>query len=227
MEQLKKNSVSALGQTIKKVYYVNEKESDVKILFVGNSITYHEPNSDIGWSGSWGMAASSPENDYVHCVAEILKTNNIRTGICIAQAAEYERNYENEDAESFLPWYEDAANFKPDIIVMRIAENMPYENVDESKFKEGYLKLLSFFKRDTNAKVIFTGSFWKHPADKYIKMLAGEYGYPFIELGNLGELDEMKATGLFEHSGVAAHPGDLGMQMIAERIAGQLLKLLK
>ena len=147
--------------------------------------------------------------------------------IILAQAAEYERNYENEDAESFLPWYEDAVNFKPNIIVMRIAENMPYENVDESKFKEGYLKLLSFFKRDTNAKVIFTGSFWKHPADKYIKMLAGEYGYPFIELGDLGELDEMKAAGLFEHSGVAAHPGDLGMQMIAERIAGQLLKLLK
>ena len=34
------------------------------ILFIGNSITWHEKT--ISWWGRWGMAVSKKENDYVH-----------------------------------------------------------------------------------------------------------------------------------------------------------------
>ncbi len=36
------------------------------ILFLGNSITYHDYCPSIGWYGQYGMAASSIDNDYVH-----------------------------------------------------------------------------------------------------------------------------------------------------------------
>ena len=45
---------------------VYDNNGKIKILFAGNSITYHAPLAEIGWSGSWGMAATSKENDFVH-----------------------------------------------------------------------------------------------------------------------------------------------------------------
>ena len=39
-----------------------------------------------------------------------------------------------------------------------------------------------------------------------------------VELGDLGEDSTMRADGLFEHKGVAMHPGDRGMAAIAKRI---------
>ena len=51
-----------------------------------------------------------------------------------------------------------------------------------------------------------------------MKKYADEHGCEFVNLSDLGEKDEMKALGLFEHAGVSHHPGDLGMKNIAERI---------
>ena len=52
----------------------------------------------------------------------------------------------------------------------------------------------------------------------YIRKNAQKNNCALVELGDLGEKDEMKATGLFWHKGVAEHPGDKGMKAIAERI---------
>ena len=49
---------------------------------------------------------------------------------------------------------------------------------------------------------------------------------PIVELGDLGEMDEMKAIDLFEHHGVANHPGDKGMAEIADRIFDKLKNLI-
>src|SRR6478736_813612 len=40
-----------------------------RILFLGNSITLHGPSPSIGWTGNWGMAASTESRDYAHVLA--------------------------------------------------------------------------------------------------------------------------------------------------------------
>ena len=78
--------------------------------------------------------------------------------------------------------------------------------------------MVDFLNKSGNAKLVITDGFWYHPADSFIEEFAATRNLPLVKLGDLGEQEIMRATSLFEHSGVAAHPGDLGMKNIADRI---------
>lgn len=93
-------------------------------------------------------------------------------------------------------------------------------------FKNKYADFISYLSNEHKVKVIVTSSFWKHCGDESLREYAEENKYPFIYLGDLGENDSMKALGKFEHKGVANHPGDKGMKVIAERIVRELNKIL-
>lgn len=225
MKQIEKNTVDAKNQlkNEKSIRFINENGHGKRILFVGNSITRHAPKPVIGWYGDWGMAASSKENDYVHlCITEIKKTDP-DAAFCIAQVAKWETAYPN--GEEVFPLYESVHNFNADIIIMRCVENIPLDKYKDKEFQKSYLELIDYFN-PKNADVILTTSFWESPADKAIAEVGAVRNYPVIRLGDLGNNDAMMAKGLFEHAGVAMHPGDQGMQEIAARILSELTPLL-
>ena len=223
-ENLDKNTVDSKNQlgNAKYVRFSCEEKDGLKILFAGNSITLHSIKEDIGWFNECGMAASCPENDYVHKTVKILSQNHPQINHCIVQVAEWERRY--KEGSSVLGLYENARDFDADIIVMRCGENCPKDDFDSKIFKQEFDKLLNFFNPNKTAKVILTTCFWHHPADESIIEYGKEKNLPVMPLGDLGDMDKMKATGLFWHGGVAHHPGDLGMQNIAERIANSVLE---
>ena len=222
MAQIDKNTVESKNQLgcSKHITYENTDGMGTRVLFVGNSITRHAPKADIGWNNDWGMAASEKEKDYVHLVKKAVLEKDSDATFCICQVAEWERNY--KEGESQLLPFSEARDFNADIIIMRIIENCDTKVFDAEAFEKEYLNFIKFLNKKGTAKTIITSSFWAHPGDRVLEKIASENGCEFIYLGDLGEKDEMKAIGLFEHSGVAAHPGNLGMEMIAKRITEKI-----
>ena len=222
--QMKKNTVDAKNQLEESefVRFMNPNGKGKKILFIGNSITLHGKLPSIGWNHEWGMAASEKEKDYVHIVMK--KTEEIYpdSQFCICQVAEWERDYQN--GQSKLPLFVNARRFCADILIVRLIENCPIDRFDPQIFKRELDSLLGFLNPSRQGAVILTTGFWKHPGDQALIDYAKENNLPCVVLGDLGEQDAMKAIGRFEHEGVANHPGDLGMEKIAERIFAALPK---
>lgn len=224
--QMKKNTVDAKEQLKKSKYvtYINPNGNGKRIMFVGNSITLHGIKEDIGWHNEWGMAASAKEKDYVHRMIDMISEISEDCAFCICQVAVWEQEYKN--GTSVYDLFKDARDFQADIIIMRFVENCPARDYDSKVFKKELNSFLNYlsFKSETN--IIMSTGFWHHPADETIVEYANERNLPLVELGDLGERDEMKAVGCFEHVGVANHPGDLGMKEIAERLFNKIVKVL-
>lgn len=225
MNQIEKNTVKAENQLEKNQFisFINHEGKGKRILFVGNSITRHGVKHEIGWHNDWGMAASALEKDYVHVVTKEILQKDSEAAFCICQAAEWERNW--YDGEKTFELFKSARDFKADIIIMRVIENCPRDNYTSDLFQKKYGKLVSYLNSSENADIIVTTGFWKHIADNAIREYAHKNRYAIAELNDLGEKDKMKAIGLFEHEGVANHPGDFGMKKIAERIFSELRNL--
>lgn len=212
---IEKNTVSAEQQVKEKLKIFDEVQGGKRILFLGNSITLHETNSDIGWNCNWGMAASCEENDYVHIVLKGLEKKYGAVNYCITNVGEWEKNYWKQDVlESFYA----SADFGADIVIVRLGENVNRLKLAECDFEKYFETFVRYFTGKAK-KIIITDLFWQYKEiDEKIKNVCQRIHGCFVGLADLGYDDENKALGLFWHEGVALHPGDKGMAKIAERI---------
>lgn len=196
-----------------------------RILFLGNSITLHGPNQAIGWSGNWGMAASAREKDFVHLVTSSLaSTAGTTPEVMVKNIAEFERQYATYDAGAKL---KDAFGFRADLIIVAIGENVPNLSSDDARaqFGNSLRKLLGGLKANSHPAIIVRSCFWANPAkDQMLKQVCQEVGGTFVDIGQLGkdESNYARSERKFAHSGVGAHPGDKGMQAIADAILGAM-----
>lgn len=192
--------------------------ADIKVLFLGNSITRHGPAENIGWLGDWGMAASCKENDYVHKFVGLLERDGKNVSFCVANLSGWERSRDMSLLESR---YAVALEFNADIAVVRLGENAGLaENLKD--FIPCYREMVNYFAAN-GTRIILTDLFWEYePFDVFVQKFAEEKSYGFAQIHDLGNCNGMKALERFAHKGVAVHPNDKGMEEIAKRIYGAI-----
>ena len=198
-----------------------------RVMFCGNSLTCHGPNADIGWTNNWGMAASAPERDYVHLLVRALEArSSVRPEFTI-QTIPLEQGYDN--AEKLSSAIGKAVEWQPDLVVLAYGENAHSvtNDVNEALCRAAYLETTRAL-RDAGAEVVLRAPFW--PSGRFRRILSGvaeETGAIYVDIGDLGNREEMTAKGLFKHGGVAMHPGDAGMIAIADRILAAIVEHLE
>jgi hypothetical protein len=198
-----------------------------RILFLGNSITLHGPKPDIGWTGNWGMAASSEDKDYVHLVAGALaQQTGTKPEILVRNIADFERGYATYDVEGQM---KDFFAVDPDLVVLAIGENVPALSSEQAKgqFKAGVMRILGCALSKRHPLVVVRSSFWADPTkDQLLKEACQEADAIFVDAGPLGHEAAYAARSerSFTHDGVAGHPGDRGMKALADAIVQAVLQ---
>jgi len=195
-----------------------------RVLFLGNSITLHAPLESIGWTGNWGMAASSQDKDYVHLLQRrIGQSQDKMPQIYVKNIAAFERGYESYDLDANL---HDAIAFNPDLVIIAIGENVASlsDETAQQAYEMAFGRLLDRIADGLpidRKRILVRGGFWPDAAkDAAMQAAAQSRKCLFVSLGDLGKHPQHVASSEREwkHAGVGGHPGDRGMQAIADAI---------
>lgn len=183
------------------------------VLILGNSIVKHTPKPEIGWTGNWGMAASVSDSDFVHVLIRKIKQRDSSVVINFKNIADFERNFEAYSFKTF-----DTLK-SPDLLIVRLSENVNDVEGNAQNFMHHYDSLLNFIDSNNTAIRIIVDGFWPKPTiNELIKKYAYTNNYAFVCNSDLTNDTTNLAGAKFTNLGIAYHPSDKGMRMIAERI---------
>lgn len=208
---------------------VEWSEDGYNYLAIGNSITLHE-FATYWWDDDRGMASSRDDKDYVHLVENYLKNNQSEVMMHATNFATWET--QGTDRAEFLGLLNKYLSNKINLITIQLGENASNLDSWETDFEE----LITYVQdKAPGAEILVIGDFWSKGERYALKeKAANAKGVTYISLeGVKDNKDYFVGLGAYvedsegnmhiiEHGGVAAHPGDKGMEAIAERIIKEL-----
>lgn len=198
-----------------------------KVLFLGNSITLHGPAPKIGWTGNWGMAASAENKDYVHLLtSQIAKAAGGKPEVKVKNIADFERRLADYKLADEL---KEELAFEPDVIIVALGENAASPKTDDAKaqFETAFTNLFAELKQHGQPTLFVRSQFWQDAdKDRLMQKTCEAAGGTFVDISKLGfeATNYVRAERKIEHAGVAGHPGDKGMQALADALWNAIQK---
>ena len=199
--------------------------SPISLLFIGNSITKYGYNEL--WWGYWGMGATRRELDYKHLVQTMLAVDHTVTADSYNFAMWESPSLFGITRDSALPTLSSALSEPYDVVVIQLGENI----TEEGNIEEEYANLIGYIRAfQPSSQIIVVGDFWKNDVTERVeKKLCAQYGLTYVDLSDIRTSEYLLGMGasvygddgemhVVANTGVASHPNDLAMQIIAQRV---------
>ena len=190
-----------------------------RVLFVGNSITAHDPDLSIGWFWFHGMAATQPDLDYAHQVWAMLAARQGVVPEMEILSADINRFQNAADVDGrTLDADRHVWEFNPDLVVVVMGDNAALD-APYSDWLYAYNKVIEW----TPGAYHIAVGLWATDVDGREELLmraVSETGMIYVPIHDL-HTSETEAN-QFAHGGVRWHPNNLGMKRIAQRILAEV-----
>ena len=172
------------------------------------------------------MAASRPENDYVHILTkDIVQAAGGTPTIMATYNAQFEWNYNTTyDWSSLQP----QLDFTPDIVIVAIGENLAPLGTEQSKneFAVAFARLLAQFKSNGNPAIVVRSSFIADPTFGVMRHVADTAGAVYVEqtwIGNDAHNHAYSEPYYAHNNAFNGHPGNQGMAVIAKSLYSSIV----
>lgn len=160
------------------------------------------------------MAATSQDKDFVHLLTARFQLKDPTAQLLFENIAAWENSYWDYD----LSQLDFVRAFAPELLILRIGENVAPQQVTARNFATHFSKLLDYL-HSPHTRLLVVGSFWDgNPAIAVMQWVSKAHGVDFISLASIGNNMVNRAIGQYENSGVANHPNDKGMLAITDAI---------
>ena len=196
-------------------------ERTIKMLFLGNSLTYTEAPEEEPEKELRGLTSTSKDKDYVHQLMKMISENkNVNIDYSVVNIAAFERSFSVIGFD--YRQLEKTEIIEPDYLIVQIGENISHEDmkIHGNELETKYSELLEKFQG--SIKIVCL-PFWPEKEKiNRITNVAVKNDCFLIDLSHLGSgidnLNFASSYKKYKQPGVGAHPGDYGMENIAKNM---------
>lgn len=203
-----------------------------KVLLLGNSLLLGF-STDGSHGAPFGCTASDSKHDWAYLLTEKLKVKSPNVTVKKLHDAKFEQAESDTASEGYISNEFAAAEKNNDLVIVQIGDNVNTE-LRRQTFKNNFSKLIRAIRTNNPAADIVVAGAWFNNAniEGWLQSQSKPLNYTFVPLSDLSTSANMATVGdtvtfndgvqMQVYEAIRTHPGNKGMEAIANRIYDSL-----